>query len=70
MSLDILFQEYGVHADASAEAEPMTRTLFAGRSVFPETKEALHILTEAGINCVIGSTTDNDSIQHFLSEWY
>ncbi|MBR1598948.1 MAG: HAD family hydrolase [Lachnospiraceae bacterium] len=67
LSLGEMFLKYGIKADASKEVEPMIRTLFSQRIVFPETRELLHGLDDKGVEYAIGSTTDTDSILHYLS---
>ena len=66
ISLGILFEKYDVQADAEIEVKPMIDTLFGKRDAFPETIEALNILDTIGIHYAIGSTTDTDSLMHFL----
>ena len=46
----------------------MTDTLFGTRHAFPDTAEALRRLKEQGIVCGIASTTDTDSLEHFLRQ--
>ena len=45
----------------------MIRTLFGERYVFPDTVDTLRFLDEKGIDYAIGSTTDTDSLLHFLA---
>lgn len=66
MSLAEMFDRYNIAADATIEVAPMIDTLFATRKVFPETLDTLDNLKQMCIDCVIGSTTDTDSILHFL----
>lgn len=66
VSLFEMFKRYGIEADASIEVEPMIKTLFADRRAFADTKETLNKLSKMGIEYVIGSTTDTDSIMYYL----
>ena len=66
LSLRKMFEKYDVTADPDAAVQPMIRVLFGKRKLFPDTAEALEYLDKAGINYAIGSTTDNDSLMHFL----
>lgn len=66
-SLAVLFDRHGIHADAAEAVQPMLRTLFGDRYVFPDTAAALALLDEKRIDYAIGSTTDTDSLLHFLS---
>ena len=66
VSLFEMFKRYGIEADASIEVEPMIKTLFADRRAFADTKETLNKLSQMGIEYVIGSTTDTDSIMYYL----
>ena len=66
LSLREMFEKYGVKADAEIEVKPMIDTLFGKRNVFSETIETLNSLDSIGINYAIGSTTDTDSLMHFL----
>lgn len=68
LSLNEMFKKYNVEADAAIEVKPMIDTLFASRKVFPETLDTIEALKKKGVDCVIGSTTDTDSIIHFLEE--
>ena len=52
--------------DAEMAVKPMIDTLFGKRDAFPETIETLKILDNMGIQYAIGSTTDTDSLMHFL----
>ena len=63
-----MFKKYDIDADASIEVKPMIDTLFATRKVFPDTIKALDMLRQRGVDFVIGSTTDTDSITYFLKE--
>ena len=67
ISLGKMFESYGISADADIEAQPMIDILFGKRNVFPDTVETLNKLSGMGIQCAIGSTTDTDSLMHFLS---
>lgn len=66
VSLSETFAEYGIEADASKEVTPMIRSLFAERLAFPDTHETLRQLEEKGVDLAIGSTTDTDSLLHYL----
>lgn len=66
ISLGKLFEKYNVKADAEIAVKPMIDTLFGKRDVFSETIETLNILDTMGIHYAIGSTTDTDSLMHFL----
>lgn len=66
MSLAEMFKKYNVTADIDEAVQPMIRVLFGERKAFPDTAEILEYLDKAGINYAIGSTTDNDSLIHFL----
>ncbi|MCR5609542.1 MAG: HAD family hydrolase [Lachnospiraceae bacterium] len=68
ISLNKMFEEYNIKADALKEVQPMIRVLFSERKVFKETKETLKMLDEKGIRYAIGSTTDTDSIEYFLKQ--
>ena len=67
-SLEEMFIKYRVDADAAIEVKPMIEILFANRKMFPDTGNALHMLQQLGVDCVIGSNTDTDSITYFLNE--
>lgn len=67
LSLAETFDKYGIGANASEEVKPMINSLFAERTVFPEVKETLQKLAEKEIDVAIGSTTDTDSLIHYLS---
>jgi FMN phosphatase YigB (HAD superfamily) len=67
ISLGKMFESYGISADANVEAQPMIDILFGIRNVFPDTVETLNKLADMGIQYAIGSTTDTDSLMHFLS---
>lgn len=64
VSLSETFAHYGIIADASKEVEPMIRSLFAERLVFPDVHKALERLENVDI--AIGSTTDTDSLLYYL----
>lgn len=64
LSLSETFAQYGIVADASKEVEPMIRSLFAERLVFPDVHKALERLENVDI--AIGSTTDTDSLLYYL----
>ncbi|MCR5225803.1 MAG: HAD family hydrolase [Eubacterium sp.] len=66
ISLGKIFEKYGVNADAENEVKPMIDVLFGKRNIFPETMETLNALEAKGIQYAIGSTTDTDSLMHFL----
>lgn len=66
ISLGEMFRKNGIRADAAKEVAPMIRTLYSDRKVFPETRKALAMLEKKGIDWAIGSTTDADSLLHFL----
>ncbi len=66
LSLAETFHKYGIRANASVEVEPMILSLFSERIAFPDVNETLLHLTEQGIDYVIGSTTDTDSLIHYL----
>lgn len=66
MSLSETFKQYGIVADASKEVEPMIRSLFAERLIFPDVHEALEKLAKENIDFAIGSTTDTDSLLYYL----
>lgn len=68
LSLAEMFSRYGIDADAEKEADPMIGVLFARRAAFPETHDALRMLSAAGIEYAIGSTTDTDSILYYLEQ--
>lgn len=68
ISLAKLFEKYGIVSDASIEVRPMINTLFATRNVFPDTVEALKRLELMDVDYAIGSTTDTDSILHYLEK--
>ena len=67
LSLAKIFELYGIQADASKEVEPMIRTLFGVRKVYADVQDILCELEKAGIEYAIGSTTDTDSLMHFLN---
>lgn len=66
LSLKIMFDKYGIKADAEIEVRPMIDILFGDRRVFPDTVSTLETLEKQGIECAVGSTTDTDSLMHFL----
>ncbi|MBR5743635.1 MAG: HAD family hydrolase [Clostridia bacterium] len=66
ISLGETFWKNGIRADAAKEAAPMIRTLFSVRKVYPETREILAMLDRKGTEWAIGSTTDTDSLLHFM----
>lgn len=66
VSLSETFKQYGIAADASKEVEPMIRSLFAERLVFPDVYEALEKLAKENVDIAIGSTTDTDSLLYYL----
>ena len=66
LSLAKMFEKYDVKADPEKAVQPMVGVLFGKRKLFPDTTEALEYLDKAGINYAIGSTTDNDSLMHYL----
>ena len=68
LSLEKMFERYKINADAKAEVRPMTDVLFGKRNAFPDTYEILAYLDRAGIEYAIGSTTDNDSLMHYLEQ--
>ena len=68
ISLAEMFAYNGVKADAEIEVLPMIEILFGERKVFPDTVEALELLDEMDIDYAIGSTTDTDSLMHFLRQ--
>ena len=67
ISLGKMFDTYDINADASVEVKPMIDTLFGIRKVFPDVTETINTLDKMGIKYAIGSTTDTDSLMHFLS---
>ena len=67
LSLAAMFERYGIDADARLEVKPMIDWLFAYRPAYPDVKEGLEVLRAMGLETVIGSTTDDDSINHYLS---
>lgn len=66
ISLSETFAQYGIVADASKEVEPMIRSLFAERLVFPDVHEVLGKLANENMDIAIGSTTDTDSLLYYL----
>ena len=72
VSLKHMFDKYGIVGkggqlfDHEKEAKPMIDTLFGDRRAFPDTAGALHELDRMGVQYAIGSTTDTDSLMHFL----
>lgn len=66
LSLAKMFEKYNVTADPKVEVQPMIKVLFGERRLFPDTMETLEYLKKSGINYAIGSTTDTDSLEHFL----
>ena len=66
ISLGKMFDAYDINADASVEVKPMIDTLFGIRKVFPDVMETINTLDKMGIKYAIGSTTDTDSLMHFL----
>lgn len=66
ISLGKMFDAYGINADADVEVKPMIDILFGVRKVFPDVVETLNMLDDMGIKYAIGSTTDTDSLMHFL----
>lgn len=67
-SLGLLFQHYGIQADPLAEVGPMIDSLFATRPLFPDVRDTLRELDRRGIDYAIASTTDTDSLLHYLEE--
>ena len=66
ISLKMMFDKYSINADAEKEVKPMIDTLFGDRKVFSDTRDTLNSLDDMGIQYAIGSTTDTDSLYHFL----
>lgn len=67
-SLGVLFKRYGIQADPEVEVGPMIDSLFATRPLFPDVRETLRELDRRGIDYAIASTTDTDSLLHYLKE--
>ena len=67
ISLKKMFDKYSIEADAEKEVKPMIDILFGIRYVFPDTIGMLRSLDDLGIQYAIGSTTDTDSLMHFLN---
>ncbi|MBR4866131.1 MAG: HAD family hydrolase [Clostridia bacterium] len=67
-SLGLLFKRYGIQADPGVEVKPMIDSLFATRPLFPDVRETLRELDRRGIDYAIASTTDTDSLLHYLKE--
>ena len=65
-SLSEAFKKYGINADAAAQVKPMIDSLFSVRICFPEVRDTLQSIAARGIDIAIGSTTDNDSLMHYL----
>lgn len=66
ISLEKMFERYSIIADTGEEIKPMIDTLFGVRRMFGDTAETLKKLNDMGIKYAIGSTTDTDSLMHFL----
>ena len=67
-SLGVLFKRYGIQADPRVEVGPMIDSLFATRPLFPDVRKTLDELDQRGIDYAIASTTDTDSLLHYLKE--
>ncbi|MBO4818968.1 MAG: HAD family hydrolase [Firmicutes bacterium] len=61
-----LFEKYGIDADGRKEVKPYIDMLFGDRKVFPDAKACIEELKAMGLDVVIGSTTDNDVLEHHL----
>ncbi len=61
-----LFDKYGIEADGNAEVKPYIDMLFGDRKIFPDAKKCLEDLKKMGLDVVIGSTTDDDVLEHHM----
>ena len=66
--LQMLFDKYGIGTDAAEHVKPLIGTLFGNRKMYPEVPAVLSCLKENNINFAIGSTTDDDSLDHYLRQ--
>ena len=61
-----LFEKYGIDADGRTEVKPYIDMLFGDRKVFPDALKCFEDLKAMGLDVVIGSTTDDDVLDHHL----
>ena len=62
-----LFGKYGIAADGYAEVKPYIDMLFGDRKIFSDAKKCIEDLEAMGLDVVVGSTTDNDVLEHHIN---
>ncbi|MBE5785607.1 MAG: HAD family hydrolase [Clostridiales bacterium] len=67
LSLAEMFRRYRIAANADTAVYPMLDSLFGERKAYSDVNETLAAFRKMGVDCAIGSTTDDDSLSHCLA---